>query len=177
MCTWVFESGRQRPLLRKAQERAAEILGLDHPFATRKFLTDGHGVLMRVGEESLLDLARDQYALRGILSPYLKPDGLDFDGDFAARWWPMGKREPVVVDGARSFGQPIVREGVPTFILYRAYLAESRAESSTRVDSHPKADPHLKPFHQKTVRYVAGWYSIPPRSVRAAIEYESRLAA
>ncbi len=188
MCVHGFlKAGVKWPLLRNAHQNAAEILGLDHPFATRQFLTDGHSVLLKTGEESLLDLVSNQYALVRILSPYLKTDGLDFVGAFAARWWPMGKREPVVLDAGRSFGQPIVPQGVPTVILYRAYLAESRAKSSpeaiglwpapARID--PSAHPLLvaAALDEKTVRYVAGWYSIPPRSVRAAIEYESRLAA
>jgi hypothetical protein len=178
MCVDGFlKAGVRWPRLRKAHQRAAEVLGLDHPFATRKFLTDGHSVLLKVGDTYLLDLVSDQYALLDILRPYLKTEGLDFEGAFAARWWPMGKREPVIIDGARSFGQPIVKEGVPTLVLYRACLAEEVAvrSQSTRLISSP-ALPHAGPS-ENIIRYVADWYSVAPRSVKAAIEYEIRLAA
>ncbi len=173
MCVSGFlNAGVRWPRLRKAYEKAGEVLGIDHPFATRRFLTDGYSVLLKLDDKYLLDLVSDQFALFQVLRPYLKTDGLDFADEFAARWWPMGKRKPVFIDGRLSFGQPVVTQGVPTLVLYRAYLAESRTRAGT-----VKIDSGRQTIDQKTVAYVAHWYSIASRSVRAAIEYETRLAA
>lgn len=173
MCVSGFlEAGVRWPRLRKAYEKAAEVLGIDHPFATRRFLTDGYSVLLKVDDRYLLDLVSDQFTLFEMLRPYLKTDGLDFADEFAARWWPMGKRKPVFIDGRLSFGQPVVTEGVPTVTLYSAYLAELRCKAGAAVPGSV-----TQTIDQKTVRYVAEWYSIRSPSVRAAIEYETRLAA
>jgi hypothetical protein len=173
MCVSGFlNAGVRWPRLRKAYEKAAEVLGIDHPFATRRFLTDGYSVLLKIDDRFLLDLVSNQFALFEMLRPYLRTDGLDFADEFAARWWPMGKRKPVFVDGRLSFGQPVVTQGVPTLVLYRAYLAERRA----RIDTTTR-DSNCQTIDQKTVRYVANWYSIASRSVQAAVEYETRLAA
>jgi hypothetical protein len=172
MCVSGFlNAGVRWPRLRKAYAKAAEVLGKDHPFATRRFLTDGYSVLLKINDKFLLDLVSDQFALFEVLRPYLKTDGLEFADDFAARWWPMGKQKPVFIDGRLSFGQPVVTQGVPTLVLHRAYLAERRARASIITSASPQA------VDRKIIRYVADWYSIAPRSVRAAVEYETRLAA
>ncbi len=173
MCVNGFlEAGVRWPRLRKAYEKAGEVLGIDHPFATRRFLTHGYSVLLKVNDRYLLDLVSDQFSLFEMLRPYLRTDGLDFADEFATRWWPMGKRKPVFIDGRLSFGQPVITEGVPTATLHRAYLAELRSATGGRVQA-----PAGQTIDQKTVRYVAEWYSITSPSVRAAIEYETRLAA
>jgi len=173
MCVSGFlEAGVRWPRLRKAYEKAGEVLGIDHPFATRRFLTDGYSVLLKVNDRYLLDLVSDQFSLFEMLRPYLRTDGLDFADEFAARWWPMGKRKPVFIDGRLSFGQPVITEGVPTVTLHRAYLAELRSATGSTVHA-----PASQTIDQKTVRYIAEWYSITSLSVRAAIEYETRLAA
>lgn len=173
MCVSGFLSAGVRwPRLRKAYEKAGEVLGIDHPFATRRFLTDGYNVLLKVDDRYLLDLVSNQFALFEVLRPYLKTDGLDFADEFAARWWPMGKRKPIFIDGRLSFGQPVVTQGVPTLVLYRAYIAERRSRNGTTIGAS-----FSQTIDQKTVRYVADWYSIASRSVQAAVEYETRLAA
>jgi hypothetical protein len=104
--------------IRVASQRAVEVLGHDHPFSTKRFRTDGKTILLEIAQEAeeaaLLDLVRDQYAFRRIVAPFLK--GVEFGPeDVARRWWPMNRRNAVVLDPARAFGQPIVhREGVPT---------------------------------------------------------------
>jgi hypothetical protein len=173
MCVSGFlEAGVRWPRLRKAYQLAAEVLGIDHPFATRRFLTDGYTVLLKVDDKYLLDLVSNQFSLLQVLRPYLKTDGLDFADEFAARWWPMGKRKPVFIDGRLSFGQPVVTQGVPTLVLYRAYLAERRTRTDNTI-----SDSNRPAIDQRSVAHVANWYSIASRSVRAAVEYETRLAA
>jgi hypothetical protein len=143
-------------VLRVTHDRAREISGTDHPFCTREFRTDGHSVFTEVSrnlrESAVLDLFQNQLGFTRVISPYLK--GLEFEDQVVTRWWPLGRRQPVVIDGARSFGQPIIfKEGVPTAILNRAYLVEDSIER------------------------VASWFEVEKRSVRAAVKYESQLAA
>ncbi len=144
--------------IRLASRRATELLATDHPFSTRAFRTDGKTILTElVAEErdpDLLDLVKNQYALRRILSRYLY-QGIEFSPeDRAERWWPLGRKRRVVVDPRRKFGKPITsEEGVPTQVLYRAVLAEGSEVA------------------------VASWFEIDRRSVADAVAFEAGLAA
>lgn len=151
------ETGVAWRTIRVASERAAELLGLEHPFSTRRFRTDGKAILLEIAEESgegdLLDLVQDQMAFGRILAPFLYK-GLDFEDDVAARWWPMDRRHSVVLDPARVFGQPIVdREEVPTATLAAACKAEGSAERAAQI------------------------YEVRVKSVLDAVEFENRLRA
>jgi uncharacterized protein (DUF433 family) len=141
--------------LRLAHERARQWVGRDHPFATGQFRTDGERILTEVatksGDPALADMLHGQLWFKRIVERYLS--GLEFEKDEAARWFPERSRR-VVLDPERSFGQPItVREGVPTLVLAKTYKAEN---SYSR---------------------VARWYEVETASVRAAVEFEARLAA
>lgn len=145
--------------IRRAAERAAEIVEDSHPFSTRRFKTDGRSIfadiVQETGEESLLDLAKSQYELKSIVEPFLF-QGLEFAeiGGAPVRWWPLGLDRRVVIDPERAFGQPIVTpESVPTSILAKAVRAE-----------------------QGSIDAVARWYLVHPKSVSDAVEFENRLA-
>ncbi len=141
-----------------ASQRAAALLATTHPFAKRRFLTEGKEILTRVVQESmepeLLNLVRDQYELDVVVSPLLMAE-LDFDDlDLAKRWWPRGKQSGIVVDPARNLGKPIVdRYGVATEVLYRQYEASGSLET------------------------VSEWHEIDVASVRQVVEFEASLAA
>lgn len=189
------EAGVSWHALRAAHGRATAMLRNDHPFATKRFFTDGQTILTQVAEPALLDMIRNQFVFAQILDRYLAGgEGLDFDDhEMAVRWWPMGRKQLVVIDAQRSFGQPIVStEGVPTAVLNRAYLSET-------VDAHDRWDELYEQkisvwtpegpkealgfsLAQRTlgktaIERVASWYSVEERSVRAAIEYESSFLA
>jgi uncharacterized protein (DUF433 family) len=143
-------------LIRLAEANAREIFKVDHPFATRKFKIDGRRIFAELrkehGERPLVDLADNQLTFRAVVEPYLKD--IDFDSkDRAAIWRPMGARHRILLDPRRSFGQPIVSEGVPTAVLARAVKREGSIEE------------------------VASWYEVEPRAVRDAVEFERKLAA
>jgi len=123
---------------------------------TNRFVTDGRTILAEVGEaageQTLLDLVRNQYAFKRILRPYLH--GLEFDDDFVVRWWPLGEKRNVVLDPDRSFGAPIASgSGVPTAVLARAYRTEDDLD------------------------VVARWYEVSKKEVKDAVQFESDLAA
>lgn len=143
-------------MIRRASQRAAEMVGRDHPFCTKSFRTDGRSIfadiVQETGEESLVDVVKSQFAFRQVLDPYLF--GLEFDQEDLVRWWPMAPKRRIVIDPERAFGQPIVaREGVPTAVLAQSCNAEGSVEA------------------------VAQWYDVDVRSVRDAVEYEEQLAA
>jgi uncharacterized protein (DUF433 family) len=152
----LLERGVTWKTLREASRRGAELLGQSHPFSTGRFWTDGKTVLLELAAEeqdaALLDVIRDQYIFKKVLAPFLAQ--LDFEQDSAIRWWPLGKQRRIVIDPARSFGQPIVsREGVPTLVLAKAVKVERSLES------------------------VAKWFKVSRSSLRDAVDFENRLAA
>jgi len=119
--------------IRIASERAQEILGIHHPFSSRRFSTDGRTILAEfvseTGDEVLLDLVRRQYELRHVVKRYLHGE-IAFDGsDSPTRWWPVQKSRRIVIDPQRAFGSPVVdAEGVPTRVLAAAVAAEDSVE-------------------------------------------------
>ncbi len=198
-----IEAGVSWHVLRAVHERAAAMLRVDHPFATKTFLTEGHAILTRIAEPALPEIVADRRAFSRMVNRYLAgEEGLDFDdGGVAIRWWPMGKKRLVVIDPKRSFGQPIVStEGVPTAVLYKAYLAESgsarngkkgkddnpfdarewtpeggKPATLVRLGQVPSGPRHT--LDKAAIARVANWYIVEERSVRAAIEYEADFLA
>lgn|SRR5208282_4788376 len=174
-----LEVGVSWKTLRDAHEKAAALMKTKHPFATRRFDSDGHTILTRVGAKAILDLVKDQLNFARIVEHHLL-GVLDFEDSGAVRWWPMGKKRPIVIDGGRSFGQPIVSgHGVPTAVLHRAYIAESQEDGDRIAVGSEGIQRSASPaaLSRSAVERVAKWFSVEKRSVRAAIEYELRLAA
>lgn len=151
------DAGVSWPTIRLAAEKAREITRLDHPFASREFVTDGRTIFAQIvqatGNKELLDLKSDQMAFRRVLLPTLRAQ-LEVGDSGVERIWPMGKRRPIVIDPKRQFGQPIVRdEGVPTEVLAGAYQA------------------------MRSLKAVASWYCVSVAGARAAVEFEKNLVA
>jgi hypothetical protein len=176
-CVHAFlEAGVHWKTLRAAHARAVDILGLEHPFATQKFFTDGHTILTRIDEQSILDIVGNQLGFKRILERYLK-GALEFVDQVPIRWWPMGRRRAVVIDATRSFGQPIIdTEGVPTAVLYRAYQAE-RSEEDRLAGAVGEESGLNFAVDPVAIGQVSNWFGVEKRSVRTAIEYELQLAA
>ena len=110
-------------------------------------------VLKTDGDEELIDLfSNGQYLMQKVIEPSLK--NLEFDGDIATRWWPLGRSKGIVVDPQRQFGQPIDdATGVPTSVLAEAAKAEgSEAAAAKR-------------------------FMVPLASVNRAVAFELHLAA
>lgn len=140
--------------LRLAVERGRELVRHSHPFSTGSFWTDGRTILLELGkrDRALLDVVSNQMVFRAVIESFLSQ--LDFEGDQAVRWWPMGREREVVIDPERSFGQPVVnKEGVPTAVLARAYRTD------------------------KSLGKIKTWFEVSEGSVKDAIEFERRLAA
>lgn len=144
------EAGLSLQAIRLALQRAREIVGHDHPFATERFRTDGKNMFLELADEAgdptLIDLRRNQYAIHRMLKPSFRD--IEFEDGLAARWWPLGHRKRVVVDPTRSFGTPIDDgSGVPMDALSGALDALG------------------------SVREVAKWFEVDSRAVKAAREF------
>lgn len=145
--------------IRVAAHHASEIVDDSHPFSTKRFKTDGRSIFAEImhetGEPGLLDLVKSQWEFKSVVEPFLF-EGIEFSkiGIEPVRWWPLGQNRLVVIDPARSFGQPIISpESVPTKVLAKAVKAEGSIDA------------------------VARWYLVPSKAVEDAVEFEKQLAS
>jgi hypothetical protein len=147
------KEGATLTMIRRLHSKAQRDLGTSHPFATHRFRTDGKQILQEFIKDKqlynhLTEQLEDERLLRTMLRGHLD---LDQRG-IAERWWPLGNKQPVVLDPGRSFGAPIVdQEGVPTEALYGTYRAEG------------------------SFKRTASWWMVAPRAVKAAVRFEQGL--
>ncbi len=149
-----LREGVSMPTIRRAAEQATADMAAPYPFLVKRFRTDGRTIFIEVakeqGDERLLDVVKRQAVFRDVIEPLLSNVHYDVSTGLATSWSPMGKASPVLVDPARSFGKPIVRDsGVPTSILAAAVVRGT-----------------------ETVESIARWYGVPAGDVRAAVEFE-----
>ena len=150
----LMEAGLSAQAVRRAIEIAQEMIGDERPLSTTRFRTDGRSIFLRMAEEGdevkILDLFKRQYVFAKVIEKSLK--NVEFDGIAPARWRAGPPRSGVVIDPARSFGQPIDDEtGVPTAILARAASAAT------------------------SILQVARDWEVPVRAVRDAVAFENSL--
>lgn len=149
-------SGIPLTVVRAAYDFANSELGIERPFLTGKFKTNGETIYLegveRSGESSLLDLRRKQYVFRQVVERQFKE--LDFLEGRAIRWRPFHGKASIVIDPARSFGVPIAEEsGVPVSALVTAVEAEGSIEKAALV------------------------FEVRPQVVRDAVKYMEELKA
>ncbi len=122
----------------------------------KKWFADPGGIYALLeeteGETVLVELSgAGQIAMRETLAMYLEQLDFDLDG-FAARWHPLGKDLPVVVDPHLIFGAPVVKgTRIPTLILIENYTGP------------------------ESVDEIAWWYGLQPAEVHAAVRFEQQL--
>lgn len=141
--------------LRLAAGHAAQLLQTTHPFSTVKFKTDGRRIFTRLqdaaGDAHLVQLRDNQLVFASVVEPALI--GVEFDRESAVRWRPLGERKRVVIDPARSFGQPIgEKSGIRAEVLAGQVAATS-------------------------IRAAASWFGVDPAEVKDAVEFCDRFAA
>jgi uncharacterized protein (DUF433 family)/DNA-binding transcriptional MerR regulator len=145
-------------LIRKAVEKASLILSSQHPFAMKKFYTDGKTILARIARESeipeLVDLIRRQYQFDTIVLPGLY-ECIDFNRyEIAERYWPQGKKSNIFIDPNINFGKPS--------------LLGSDVPVNTILDFFTQGQSKIE---------IANWYDISIRDVELAISFGKRNAA
>lgn len=128
------------PTIRRCLRLAGEIVEDSHPFSTRKFKTDGRHIFLEVAERAqtkdadpaLIDLRSRQRVFKTIVQPSFVD--LAFDAEVASRWWLLPNKKTIVLDPARSFGQPIVADGgVPTSRVAQVVAAEGSVDRAARL--------------------------------------------
>ncbi|HVX77136.1 MAG TPA: hypothetical protein VHB49_13475 [Bradyrhizobium sp.] len=142
--------------IRDCYRRAVDEVRDIRPFSTQRFRTDGKTIFLEITEKDhdgrMIDLRKRQQVFRSIIEPSLRD--LEFDASTVSRWYPMGMRHrAVVIDPGRSFGRPIVQQGIPTETLAAAVKIEGSIDSVVRL------------------------YEVSKAEVRSALEFEQQLAA
>lgn len=143
--------------IRRASAHAREMFHQAYPFTCKRFQTDGKAifaiVLEETGDESLLDLAKKQYAFKQVISDSLYR-GIEYANNEAQRWFPLSRNRRVVLDPARNFGKPVLTEsGMTVEAIVSAWHAE-----------------------EKSAKRVAALYEVNVADVEAAIQFEQRIA-
>ena len=98
--------------IRRAHSYARKMSGLDFPFAHLSLATDGVRILtdfheVEPGERFLaLDPDSGQLTLPGHVTDAIET--FEFEGDLVARWYPVGRSVPIVIDPRFSSGVPTV---------------------------------------------------------------------
>lgn len=141
--------------IRQVVQYCQDELQMAYPLATQKFKTDRHRIYMRAGDGRLLEVLGGQQGAQAwdrILEPFLKD--LDYHNEFARRWYPLGRDEPVVVDPDYGFGLPvIVGSGVRTESIAEQYYAGDKIE------------------------HIAYDFNVTREQIDSALKLESQLAA
>lgn len=152
------ENGLSLQRLRKVHKQLQEEWKTRHPFCRHEILLsrDGKKVFTRgldeVGRSEVIEVLTHQRVFAEILLPFLKRIDYDDATKLAKRWFIANH---VVVDPEICFGKPVVDTvGISTITLSGAYYANGQ-----------KCD------------VVAEWFSVSPEVVRAAVDFERRLAA
>lgn len=130
-----MQAGVSAIMIRRAIIEARLLVADERPLSTTKFKTDGRSIFLEIasseGDRQLLNIFSKQYAFEKIIERSLKD--VEFEGAAPARWWPATRAKQIIVDPARSFGQPIDEiSGVPTAILAAAARAEGSIEAAAR---------------------------------------------
>lgn len=118
--------------------------GDSYPLATKRFATDGKGMLIELG-------GNWQHALTGQHHAFFEEIGrqLVHVGDLASEWRPLGRDRAVVLHPNRAFGKPIEDiSGAHTYVLAQALMAEEDAGA------------------------VAWWYGTTTSAIEDAAEFE-----
>ena len=153
------EEGVSLPVIRKAATAAERKFHTDHPFAVKRFDTDGKTIFATLTDkerdrEFVEDLRHGQLVFETIIRPFFRK--LDYRGqEEIERYWPLEKAGRVVLDPMRRFGQPVdAQTGISTQTITKAVNAGGGQDVAT----------------------VAEWFDIPLEAVTAAITFERSLA-
>ena len=100
-------------VVRQAHHNARSQLGVEYPFASLKLEPlAGHIILrLRQGKRAKGLPAIDAPGLDTIPGLTIEVlDDIEYEAEFATRWWPVGKHLPIVIDPRFSAGLPTIPE-------------------------------------------------------------------
>jgi uncharacterized protein (DUF433 family) len=111
--------------LRQAHTYACQVLDLEYPFAWLHLKTDGVHVFSDFEKDhpdaSLLTLdKKGQLTLPGNVIRALEL--FDYEEEFAARWYPVGRNVPIVIDPRYGAGRPTIpQRRLPIASIYNRW--------------------------------------------------------
>jgi len=142
--------------LRRAHHYARDEFHIEYPFASLKLKTDGAHVLGVFQERepgaSLLSL--DQYGQWALPGDVIKTlEAFDFEEELAARWFPLGKTVPLVIDPRYGAGRPTIPERRLTIeTIFKRWKAG------------------------QTIKFIASDFKLPPSLVETTLQYAESYA-
>jgi uncharacterized protein (DUF433 family) len=148
------QKGVKLNTLRDAYEFSKKLLSIEYPFAHMNLKTDGANVLATFEEDhpkaSLM--AMNKHGQLTLPQEVINALELfDYEREFAARWFPVGRDVPIVVDPRYSAGQPsIPYRRLPITILYYRWKGG------------------------EPMGYIASDYSLPKNVVEEALRYAEK---
>ena len=149
--------------IKKAAARARDVYGLENPFASAQFRSDGNKAFIdltprgRGKEREFIDILSDQRQFHEIVEPSLFRDVV-FIGERAGEWWPLGKDHSVVLDPRRQFGAPHIKgTGVRTDVIAQMVAAEGGGPAA--------------------IAATADWFGLGRDQVADAVDFEGRWLA
>jgi len=120
--------------VRIAYDNARKMFNLDYPFAHMELKAiGGHIVhIMRVPGASLQAIDQpEQFTIPDLVQETLEQ--LEYEYELATRWWPVGKKIPIVVDPQISAGLPVVQgRGITVDAIHKRFKANQKMEFIAR---------------------------------------------
>lgn len=94
--------------VKRAYQNAQNEFGLDYPFAHLRLQSLGSHIVHVISGQSTLQTldSLQQWTLPGLVQETV--DQLEYELELAAKWYPIGKKIPIVVDPKISAGLPVV---------------------------------------------------------------------
>ena len=160
-------AGLSLPTIKRVAVRAASDFGLEMPFITRRFRTDGRKIFIELQaatqandelvitthEHKLIEVLSGQHQFAEVVEPSLFAN-VDWHDDLASRWWPLGKTYAVAIDPQVMFGAPhIAKTRVPTSVIADAVRAEGGGQTA--------------------IQSVGEWHGLTPEQVQDAVRFET----
>lgn len=112
--------------VRRAYDNARRFYGLDYPFASMDLKAIGRHIvhIMRIPGASLQAIDQpEQYTIPNLVQETIGQ--LEYEYELAARWYPVGKNVPIVVDPQISAGLPVIKgRGITVEAIYKRFKAD-----------------------------------------------------
>lgn len=114
--------------IRRVVRNCEEVLGAQRPLTSLSFKVGGREVFAS-HDGTLVEVLRGRArrAWQEVLEPFLET--LDYHGELARRWWPLGRHAAICVDPDYGYGLPVIhRTGVRTEIILERFQAGDSRE-------------------------------------------------
>ncbi len=127
--------------IRTARRHLQRQFGVDYPFAEIDLKTQGKSIFYEMASSSegkavrhLIEASLNgQHVWKEAIQERLEQFDYDRRLELAIRWFPRGKKVPIVVDPRIGFGRPVLLDSrVPTWAIKVRYMAHEGLESIER---------------------------------------------